>query len=162
MLDTKVSRDLMKMDGGMMAVGLDLRREKADNSPAHPECSKGSHIGGEGSVPATSASRSILAVYSELSLPFAKGWEASVAARYDSYSDFGSPRRAALPAQQGVAVPRLRHRLLEHPEVGPDRRHQRRRADGRARPVHQVQDAVEAFPDHWFHLLRRDAGGKPR
>jgi iron complex outermembrane recepter protein len=89
--DAKVSRELMKMDGGMMAiaVGVDLRREKADDKPTNAEYSKGSHIGGEGSVPATSASRTISAVFSELSLPFAKGWEAAVAARYDKYSDFG-------------------------------------------------------------------------
>ncbi|MDR7331930.1 TonB-dependent receptor [Roseateles asaccharophilus] len=90
-LDAKASRELMPMGGGMMAlaVGIDLRKEKADDKPTHPEYSKGSHIGGEGSVPATSASRNISAVYSELSLPFAKGLEATVAARYDKYSDFG-------------------------------------------------------------------------
>ncbi|MGQ3054497.1 MAG: TonB-dependent receptor plug domain-containing protein [Roseateles sp.] len=91
-LDAKVSRELMPMAGGMMAaaVGIDLRREKADDKPTNAEYSKGSHIGGEGSVPATSASRNISAVFGELSLPFAKGWEATVAARYDRYSDFGS------------------------------------------------------------------------
>ena len=90
-LDAKVSRELMKMDGGMMAIamGVDLRREKADDKPTNIEYSKGSHIGGEGSVPATMASRNISAIYSELSIPFAKGWEAAVAARYDKYSDFG-------------------------------------------------------------------------
>ncbi|MFG6464665.1 TonB-dependent receptor plug domain-containing protein [Roseateles sp. DXS20W] len=89
--DAKFSRELMKMDGGSMAiaVGIDLRREKADDKPTNIEYSKGSHIGGEGSVPATSASRNISAIYSELSIPFAKGWEAAVAARYDKYSDFG-------------------------------------------------------------------------
>ncbi|MFG6415139.1 TonB-dependent receptor plug domain-containing protein [Roseateles sp. DC23W] len=91
-LDAKASRELMPMAGGMMAlaVGIDLRREKADDKPTNVEYSKGSHIGGEGSVPATSASRSISAVYGELAMPFAKGWEATVAARYDRYSDFGS------------------------------------------------------------------------
>ena len=89
--DAKASRELMPMAGGMMAlaVGVDLRREKADDKPTNIEYSKGSHIGGEGSVPATSASRNISAVYGELSMPFAKGWEAALAARYDKYSDFG-------------------------------------------------------------------------
>jgi iron complex outermembrane recepter protein len=89
--DVKASRELMPMGGGMMAVavGADLRRDKADDKPTNAEYSKGSHIGGEGSVPATAASRSVYAVYSELSLPFAKGLEATVAARYDHYSDFG-------------------------------------------------------------------------
>lgn len=90
--DAKASRELMPMAGGMMAlaVGVDLRREKADDKPTNIEYSKGSHIGGEGSVPTTSASRSVSAVYSELSMPFAKGWEATLAARFDKYSDFGS------------------------------------------------------------------------
>lgn len=97
--DAKASRELMQMGGGMMAlaVGMDLRREKADDKPTNAEYSKGSHIGGEGSVPATQASRNISAVYSELSMPFAKGWEATLAARYDRYSDFGgsfNPRLA--------------------------------------------------------------------
>jgi iron complex outermembrane receptor protein len=90
--DAKASRELMPMAGGPMAVavGIDLRREKADDKPTNAEYSKGSHIGGEGSVPPTSASRSVTAVFSELSMPFAKGWEATLAARYDRYSDFGS------------------------------------------------------------------------
>jgi iron complex outermembrane receptor protein len=107
-LDAKVSRELMPMGGGMMAValGVDLRREKADDTPTNAEYSKGSHIGGEGSVPATSASRSISAIYSELSMPFAKGWEATVAARYDRYSDFGGSfnPRVALRFQPNKTV----------------------------------------------------------
>jgi iron complex outermembrane receptor protein len=79
------------MDGGSMAIaiGTDLRKEKADDRPTNIEYSKGSHIGGEGSVPATNASRNIYAVYSELSMPFMKGVELTAAARYDKYSDFG-------------------------------------------------------------------------
>jgi len=41
-------------------------------------------------VPNTTASRTIYALFSELSMPFAKGWEATIKARYDHYSDFGS------------------------------------------------------------------------
>jgi iron complex outermembrane receptor protein len=89
--DAKASRELGKMDGGAMAIaiGTDLRKEKADDRPTNIEYSKGSHIGGEGSVPATNASRNIYAVYSELSMPFMKGVELTAAARYDKYSDFG-------------------------------------------------------------------------
>lgn len=97
--DAKASRELGKMDGGSMAIaiGTDLRKEKANDRPTNAEYSKGSHIGGEGSVPATSASRNIYAVYSELSLPFMKDVELTAAARYDKYSDFGgsfNPRLA--------------------------------------------------------------------
>jgi iron complex outermembrane receptor protein len=90
--DAKASRELMPMAGGNMAVavGVDLRREKAKDRPVNDDYAAGLHVGGEGTVPPTSASRTISAVFSELSLPFAKGWEATLAARYDHYSDFGS------------------------------------------------------------------------
>ena len=97
--DFKASKELMAMAGGNMALalGTDLRQEKADDRPLNADYAAGKHIGGEGTVPHTKASRNIKAVFAELSLPFAKGWEASLAARYDKYSDFGSsfnPRAA--------------------------------------------------------------------
>jgi iron complex outermembrane receptor protein len=90
--DAKASRDLFEMAGGAaaLAVGLDLRHEKADDQPVNPDYAAGLHVGGEGTVPATAASRSISAVFTEMSLPFAKGWEGTLAARFDKYSDFGS------------------------------------------------------------------------
>jgi iron complex outermembrane receptor protein len=91
-LDGKVSRDLSKMDGGMMALamGVDLRHEQADDKPVNDDYRQGLHIGGEGTVPATQASRNVAALFGEWSLPFAKGWEATLAARADHYSDFGT------------------------------------------------------------------------
>ncbi|MBT9493467.1 MAG: TonB-dependent receptor [Paucibacter sp.] len=90
--DFKISKELMAMAGGSMALatGIDLRREEADDKPLNADYAAGQHIGGEGTVPATKASRNLTAVFGELSMPFAKGWEAGVAARYDNYSDFGS------------------------------------------------------------------------
>lgn len=90
--DAKGSRELMTMDGGpmMLAVGTDLRKEKANDRAVNPDYELGLHIGGEGTVPNTTASRTIYAFFSELSMPFAKGWEATVKARYDHYSDFGN------------------------------------------------------------------------
>lgn len=90
--DAKGSRELMSMAGGpmMLAVGTDLRKEKADDRAVNPDYELGLHIGGEGTVPNTTASRTIYAVFSELSMPFAKGWEATIKARYDHYNDFGS------------------------------------------------------------------------
>ncbi|MGN6829473.1 TonB-dependent receptor [Paucibacter sp. M5-1] len=106
--DLKVSKELMEMAGGRMAVafGTDLRREKADDKPLNADYAAGKHIGGEGTVPATSASRSIKALFGELSMPFAKGWEATLAARYDNYSDFGSTfnPRASLRFQPTKAL----------------------------------------------------------
>ncbi|MDT9000154.1 TonB-dependent receptor [Paucibacter sp. APW11] len=91
-LDAKASREIFQMDGGTaaIAVGADFRNEKAEDNPINADYAAGLHVGGEGTVPPTSASRSISAVFTELSLPFAKGWEGTVAARYDRYSDFGS------------------------------------------------------------------------
>ena len=91
-VDFKMSRELMPMAGGPMAVavGVDFRRESAHDRPVNDEYRQGLHIGGEGTVPETEASRNVYAVFSELNLPFAKGFEGTVAARYDHYSDFGS------------------------------------------------------------------------
>lgn len=91
-VDGKASRDLMKMDGGQMAIAIggDIRREEADDKPVNDDYRQGLHIGGEGSVPATKASRTAYAAFTELVVPFVKGVEATVAARFDHYSDFGN------------------------------------------------------------------------
>ncbi|MFN3304308.1 MAG: TonB-dependent receptor domain-containing protein [Roseateles sp.] len=91
-LDAKASRELTTMAGGpmMLALGADLRQEKANDRAVNPDYEPGLHIGGEGTVPNTTASRSIYAVFGELAMPFAPGWEATVKARYDHYSDFGN------------------------------------------------------------------------
>jgi len=107
-LDAKASTELMAMAGGpmMLAVGTDLRKEKADDRAVNKDYELGLHIGGEGTVPNTIASRSIYAVFGELSMPFAKGFEATVAARYDHYNDFGNTfnPRAALRYQPSKEV----------------------------------------------------------
>ncbi|RZL39997.1 MAG: TonB-dependent receptor [Rubrivivax sp.] len=106
--DAKASRELMTMAGGpmMLALGADVRKEKADDRAVNPDYELGLHIGGEGTVPNTTASRTIYAVFGELALPFAKGWEATFAARYDKYSDFGGSfnPRAALRFQPSKEV----------------------------------------------------------
>ncbi len=89
--DGKISRELGQMGGGAMALalGVDLRKEKAEDRPTNASYSAGLHVGGEGSVPTTVASRNIYALFGELALPFSKELEATLAARYDRYSDFG-------------------------------------------------------------------------
>lgn len=89
--DAKISRELGQMGGGAMALalGVDLRKEKAEDRPTNANYSAGLHVGGEGTVPTTVASRNIYAVFGELALPFSKELEATLAARYDRYSDFG-------------------------------------------------------------------------
>jgi iron complex outermembrane recepter protein len=90
--DVKGSTEIGRLGGGAMALalGLDLRKEKASDRPTNPGYEQGLHIGGEGSVPQTSASRNIYAVFGELSMPFSKSVELTAAARFDKYSDFGS------------------------------------------------------------------------
>jgi iron complex outermembrane receptor protein len=89
--DAKMSGEIGQLGGGAMslAVGIDLRKEKAEDRPTNASYSAGLHIGGEGSVPTTVASRNVYALFGELVMPFSKELEATVAARYDRYSDFG-------------------------------------------------------------------------
>ena len=89
-LDATASRELMKLDGGALAVavGVDLRQE--------------SYRFDDGSVttrPINAApfdplfpkvKRDITAVYGEVVAPLFKGFEASLALRTDRYSDFGT------------------------------------------------------------------------
>jgi iron complex outermembrane receptor protein len=91
-LDGKMSKDLWKLGGGMAAValGADLRREQIDDKPLNLDYETGQNIGGEGTVPHTSASRNVGAVFTEVSMPFMKDLEVTVAARWDHYNDVGS------------------------------------------------------------------------
>ncbi|OEZ88319.1 vitamin B12 transporter BtuB precursor [Janthinobacterium sp. HH104] len=91
-LDFKVSRALMPMGGGDMAlaVGGEVRRERTEFRPsallmsdnisndAAPE-------GGRG----TSDSRNVQAVYGELLLPLTRQWQAQLSGRYDHYEQVG-------------------------------------------------------------------------
>jgi iron complex outermembrane receptor protein len=91
-VDGKVSRDLMAMAGGPMALalGADVRREKIEDHPVNNDYRLGLHVGGEGTVPDVSASRNVVALFGELNLPVTKALEVSAAVRYDHYSDIGS------------------------------------------------------------------------
>ena len=82
----------MRLAGGPMAiaVGADLRREAIDDKPVNADYSAGLHVGGEGTVPHTSASRNVSAVFAELNAPIVRNVELSAAVRYDHYSDVGS------------------------------------------------------------------------
>ncbi|WP_164845994.1 TonB-dependent receptor plug domain-containing protein [Inhella crocodyli] len=99
--DAKASTEIGQLGGGAMAlaVGADLRKDKASDRPTQGVYERGEHIGGEGSVPATSASRNVVAVFSELAMPFSKEFELTAAARYDRYSDFGGTFNPMLRAR---------------------------------------------------------------
>jgi iron complex outermembrane receptor protein len=90
----------MQIAGGPLAiaVGADLRREEISDRAVNADYGRGLNVGGEGTVPNTDASRNVIAVFTELSIPVTKTVELSAAVRWDHYSDVGSkanPRFAA-------------------------------------------------------------------
>ncbi len=91
-VDGKLSRDLFKMAGGSaaVAIGADFRREEIDDKATNADYGAGLHIGGEGTVPDTNASRNVAALFGEIVLPVTKELEVSGAVRYDHYNDVGS------------------------------------------------------------------------
>jgi iron complex outermembrane receptor protein len=89
--DATASRELMPMAGGQLAVavGAEMRREKADFDVNREIASQASSSGLSGSLPKT-GSRNIQALFGELSIPLVKDLEVQLAARFDRYSDVGN------------------------------------------------------------------------
>ena len=88
-IDTKASTELWRMGGGNagLAVGAEYREEELKDRP--DARAEGGDVLGQG-ITATNGSRNNWAVYAEASLPLTRALEASVAARHDRYSDYGS------------------------------------------------------------------------
>ena len=89
LIDAKVSRELVTLAGGPMAIalGAETRWEDANN-PAVPYTDTGDIVGLGFSQ--FSASRRVTAVYAEVTAPVTKWMELSGAVRRDHYSDFGN------------------------------------------------------------------------
>ncbi|MES2069657.1 MAG: TonB-dependent receptor [Pseudomonadota bacterium] len=90
-LDFKASRELMAMAGGplALAIGAELRQEKADFIVNRDIASQASSSGLSGSL-STNGKRDIEALFTELNVPLIKDLEIQLAARVDNYSDVGS------------------------------------------------------------------------
>ena len=90
-VDLKGSSDIYKMPAGMLAlaVGVQAGRETLTENP-NPLLQTGDVSGYGGNLLNISASRTVWAMYGELSIPIVKNLEGNVAVRYDHYSDFGS------------------------------------------------------------------------
>src|SRR5258706_10767253 len=90
--DGRGSRDIGKLDGGPLSIatGFDMRHEAIDDKPVNADYSAGLHVGGEGTVPHTTASRNVYALFVELNAPVVKNVELSAAVRFDHYNDVGS------------------------------------------------------------------------
>ncbi len=88
--EIQTSKELFTLPGGPFAIalGAEARREKLDNEFT-PVVTSGDVLGFNVAQQTVSGSRSAQALYAEASVPFAQGFEAQVAARYDHYSDFG-------------------------------------------------------------------------
>jgi len=90
--DFKFSRALMPLAGGdlALAIGGEARREKNQFTPSALLLSDNinNDAAPEGGR-ATSDSRNVTALYTEVLVPFAKQWEAQVSARYDHYEEVG-------------------------------------------------------------------------
>lgn len=87
--DVRGSRELMNLPGGPMglAVGFETRKEKFTSTPDPITAANELSVLGASS---SDGSRTVNALYAEVSLPVFKSFEASLAARMDRYSDFGS------------------------------------------------------------------------
>ena len=100
-VDGKMSRDLWPMAGGnaALALGADVRREEIADRAVNEDYGRGLHIGGEGTVPNTNASRNVFAVFAEVSLPLVRNVEVTGALRHDHYSDVGSKTNPMVSAK---------------------------------------------------------------
>ncbi len=87
--DAKGSRDLMKLDGGQLAIatGYEFRREEVSN-PGVPGTETGNVVGLGYS--AAFGSRDVNALFAELYAPVLKNLELTAAVRFDDYSDVGN------------------------------------------------------------------------
>ena len=106
-VDATVSRELLDLPGGKLAVafGGELRREEADFNVNRDIAGQASSSGLSGSL-SKDGSRTIKALFGEISVPLIKDLDVSFAARYDDYSDVGNTTnpKLAVRYQPSTAV----------------------------------------------------------
>ncbi|MCC7697795.1 TonB-dependent receptor [Janthinobacterium sp. EB271-G4-7A] len=90
-IDAKISGELFTLPAGAVgvALGTEFRRESLSNSP-DSRAIAGELYHQAQSPPGISNSRHVSSVYGEATIPLLKNLEASLAARHDRYSDYGS------------------------------------------------------------------------
>jgi iron complex outermembrane recepter protein len=90
-LSAKASKELMPLAGGSLAfaVGGEFRKEKY-NFDASTPLQQGDLSGYGGNFATLDKDRNVWAVFGELSVPFVKSVEATVAVRFDDYQGVGS------------------------------------------------------------------------
>ena len=89
-LDGTISGDIMQLPAGPLAValGVDLRQESYQFTDGLATSRPVFNAARDANFP--KATRDITALFAEVSVPLAKGLEASLAVRSDHYSDFGN------------------------------------------------------------------------
>jgi iron complex outermembrane receptor protein len=89
-INAKVSGDLFTMRSGTVAgaIGIDVRKEKLDESPSEPYVN-GDITGYGGSSGAVHGDRDVRAAFAEVNIPLLRNLELDAAIRTDDYSDFG-------------------------------------------------------------------------
>ncbi|GAB4039525.1 MAG: TonB-dependent receptor [Rubrivivax sp.] len=83
------SRDLFKLGGGSAAVFVGIENRKERYEDLYDSLSEGGVVLGS-SGNSAGGSREVNAIGAELLLPFTKQLEATISARYEKYSDYGS------------------------------------------------------------------------
>ncbi len=90
-LNAKVSKELMDLPGGSLALalGTESRKETYSDVPL-AVLNTGDIIGGGGTQLPVVGSRRVDAVFAELAVPIIKSVESQISLRHDRYNDFGS------------------------------------------------------------------------
>ncbi len=89
--NAKVSRELMDLPGGAlaMALGAESRKETYSDVPL-AVLNSGDIIGGGGTQLPVVGNRRVDAVFAELAVPIVKSVESQISLRHDRYNDFGN------------------------------------------------------------------------
>ncbi len=89
--DFHASSDILELPAGplALALGVEARQWKLAQV-SFDAVSSGDILGGPGTLPSVTAKRNAWAVFAETNVPIFKSFDASLALRYDHYSDFGS------------------------------------------------------------------------
>ncbi len=104
-VDLKATRDLMKLDGGSMALALGAGYRHEDvTTPAIPGTLEGDILAY--GYAAAAGKRNVWDAYAELYIPVLKNLELTAAIRLDDYSDFGSTWNPMVQAKWTI-VPQL-------------------------------------------------------
>lgn len=91
MLDGKASKDVYKLPAGPLALALGFQVGKQELTQSFDSALQiGDVTGYGGNNLNIDASRDVWAIYGELAIPIVKNLEATLAVRFDDYSDFGN------------------------------------------------------------------------